>query len=69
MVTEDDARTTLEVSDRFIIEPAFAWWSRQSYLDTGATPVEEGFMYASNTNKDWLSGTKLLTMIEGSLED
>ena len=28
MITEDDARSTLELGDRYVIEPAFAWWNR-----------------------------------------
>ena len=56
MITEDDARTTLEMNDRYIIEPAFAWWLRESYVsEHGARPVDEAFRYASNSNTDWLS--------------
>src|SRR5579862_435322 len=31
MVTEDDSRLTLELGDRYVIEPAFSWWQRGPY--------------------------------------
>jgi UDP-N-acetylglucosamine 4,6-dehydratase/5-epimerase len=65
MITEDDARTTLELSDRYVIEPAFAWWSRKSYMDDhGATPVAEGFRYGSETNVDWLDQEAIKDLIK-----
>jgi UDP-N-acetylglucosamine 4,6-dehydratase len=54
LITTDDARTTIELDDRYVIEPAFAFWSREHYEKTGARPVAEDFCYASNTNDRWL---------------
>jgi UDP-N-acetylglucosamine 4,6-dehydratase len=65
MITEDDARSTLELADRFVIEPVFQWWSRQSYIaDFDARPTEDGFRYASDTNSDFLEGEALRRMLE-----
>ena len=55
MVTEDDARTTLELEDRYVIQPAFAWWKREPYSGLETKPVPDGFCYASNTNTNWLT--------------
>jgi UDP-N-acetylglucosamine 4,6-dehydratase/5-epimerase len=55
MVTEDDARNTYELSDRYVIMPAFAAWSADRHASAGAQPVPERFAYASNTNTEWLS--------------
>jgi UDP-N-acetylglucosamine 4,6-dehydratase/5-epimerase len=63
LITEDDARTTLELDDRYIIEPEFAWWSREPYVNEGAKSATEGFIYSSNTNKDWLDAEKLRALI------
>ena len=64
MITEDDARTTLELEDRYVIEPAFRWWSRASYLDSvDAKPVAEGFRYASDTNPDQLDGDAIAKLL------
>ncbi len=55
MITEDDARSTIELDDRYIIEPAFAFWQRAPYRSVEPVPVpEEGFSYASHTNTEWL---------------
>ncbi len=54
MISDDDARNTLELSDRYVIEPWFDFWKRTHYVDRGAAPVAEGFRYASNTNVEQL---------------
>lgn len=64
MVTEDDAAHTIELSDRYVIEPSFAWWSREPYLQTGGKPVAEGFKYVSDINESWLSGEDLAKILE-----
>jgi UDP-N-acetylglucosamine 4,6-dehydratase len=64
LITEDDARSTLELPDRYVIEPAFAYWSRHPYTEVGAKPVPEGFCYASNTNSDWLNGEGLRRLVK-----
>src|SRR5438445_678749 len=50
MVTEDDSRQTLELDDRYVIEPVFSFWQREPYLETGAHRVADGFRYASENN-------------------
>ena len=62
LLTEDEARTTLELPDRYIVEPAFAWWSRESHQT--ATPVAEGFRYSSDTNSEWLTAEALHALLE-----
>ena len=54
MISEDDSRVTLELPDRYVIEPLFDFWDRTHYADRGASRVAEGFVYASNKNADWL---------------
>ena len=63
MITEDDSRQTLDLSDRYVIEPSFAWWQRDCYSSSGATPVAEGFRFASDTNEDWLDADRLKALI------
>ncbi|HUH84461.1 MAG TPA: UDP-N-acetylglucosamine 4,6-dehydratase (inverting) [Stellaceae bacterium] len=64
MITEDDSRQTLELGDRYVIEPTFAWWKRGSYLASGAAPVADGFRYSSDTNSDWLDETRLHQLLK-----
>lgn len=53
LLTEDDARHTLEFEDYFLIEPEFPWWGGTRWM--GGKPVPEGFSYQSNTNTQWLT--------------
>ncbi len=59
LVTEDDARHTLEFDDYFIVEPEFHWWTAKTHISNGGKPVKEGFVYASNTNDQWLTVEEL----------
>lgn len=55
MITEDDARNTVRLADRYAILPAFPFW-RAGGVDFGGegVPAPEGFRYTSNENEDWL---------------
>ena len=61
LVSEDEARNTLEAADRYIIQPSHPWWRRENWAD--ATPLPEGFRYASDTNDHWLTGRELEQLI------
>ena len=63
MITEDDARFTVEMADRYIVQPALAWWSYKGYDDKGK-PVAEDFRYASDNNPDWLDADALKVMLD-----
>jgi UDP-N-acetylglucosamine 4,6-dehydratase len=62
MVPEDDARTTVELPDRFVIRPAAPWFEPNTYPE--AKQVPDGFSYSSDKNDRWLQRAELLKMIE-----
>ena len=64
MISEDDARMTLELPDRYVIEPSFDYWERRNYLHLGATRVDDGFRYASDTNPHWLTAPQIRQFLE-----
>jgi UDP-N-acetylglucosamine 4,6-dehydratase len=66
MITEDDARTTLDLGDRYAIEPAIVLYSRGDMRALGGVPVADGFRYTSDSNSQWLDREGLLRMIEPS---
>ncbi|MEQ8501507.1 MAG: polysaccharide biosynthesis protein, partial [Sneathiellaceae bacterium] len=68
LVTEDDARQTIELDDRYVIEPLFRWWKRTPYVALGAEPVAEGFRYASDTNEHWLDADGVRLLLSGPAE-
>jgi UDP-N-acetylglucosamine 4,6-dehydratase len=61
MISADDARTTVDLGDRYAIEPAFAEYTREAF--EGAR-LAEGFCYASDSNDEWLAGADLLAVLE-----
>ncbi len=65
MVPEDDARSTLEYDDHFVIQPAFHWWDRHAYKNAnGGSPCRDGFRYSSDTNDRWLTIPDLRQLAE-----
>ncbi|HAT35061.1 MAG TPA: UDP-N-acetylglucosamine 4,6-dehydratase (inverting), partial [Rhodospirillaceae bacterium] len=55
LVTEDEARPTVELDDRYVIEPSLGFWERDTYEALGAEAVTEGFEYKSDRNPAWLT--------------
>jgi UDP-N-acetylglucosamine 4,6-dehydratase len=64
MISSDDARSTVDLGDRFAIEPMFVEYARQPF--DGPRPPEN-FCYASDTNDDWLTGPALLAVLDESM--
>jgi len=60
MISTDDARTTLDLGDRYAIEPAFVEYTREPLA---GTRLADDFSYASDTNDEWLDGPRLLEML------
>jgi UDP-N-acetylglucosamine 4,6-dehydratase/5-epimerase len=63
MITEDDARMTLELEDRYAICPAIPGWKSDHLKGLGAKSVEDEFRYSSDSNKDWLDGKSLTELV------
>ncbi|NQU59159.1 MAG: UDP-N-acetylglucosamine 4,6-dehydratase (inverting) [Rhodospirillales bacterium] len=62
MITQDDARNTVEMEDRYMILPSFKFWDHDAQIPKGATPVAEDFVYSSDNNAEWLTAEALLKM-------
>lgn len=61
MITEDDARHTLEFEDYYIIQPEFNWWDKANISE--GKPLPEGFSYTSDKNEHWLTKDELKRFI------
>jgi UDP-N-acetylglucosamine 4,6-dehydratase len=61
MISPDDSRRTIELSDRYIILPTITHWPMGEHL---GTPVPEDFSYRSDTNSDWLTPDTLRDLAE-----
>ncbi len=63
MITEDDARHTVEFDRYYVIVPQFPWCPQQ-YVEEGK-PLPEGFKYTSDTNTEWLTVEELRELVRG----
>jgi UDP-N-acetylglucosamine 4,6-dehydratase len=75
LISEDEARTTVELDDMYVIQPAESFWFGRYWENTGSH-LPDGFRFASNTNTNWLTMEQLHDMVlpfesayeQGSLE-
>jgi UDP-N-acetylglucosamine 4,6-dehydratase len=67
LVSEDEARNTLELEDRYIIQPAHPWWRRENWVN--ARPLPEGFRYTSDSNERWLTRQELQELISSAVPE
>ncbi len=62
MIAEEDARTTYEYENHFVIYPQYRWWNVE--VKPGGKRVPEGFRYSSDKNDRWLSVDELRELIK-----
>jgi len=63
LVTEVDSRTMYDLGDRYMIDPAIAFWGREATVETHATKVPDSFVYSSHNNSEWLEGDALKSVV------
>ncbi|MEI2428176.1 UDP-N-acetylglucosamine 4,6-dehydratase (inverting) [Priestia megaterium] len=62
MITEDDARRTLEFDTYYVIQPEFPWWSDEEMSQ--GKELQDGFKYVSDINDQWLTVEELRALVE-----
>jgi len=63
LISEDEARGTVEMEDMFVVQPSGALWFGHSWQQNGKT-LPDGFLYASNNNPQWLTVEQIREMVE-----
>ena len=66
MIGIEDAPFTFEYPEHFKILPAINDWSKSEERIKDGTPVAEDFIYASDSNKQWMSQEDLAAWIEAN---
>lgn len=61
MITEDDARNTLELPASFVIQPPVPQLRRRYHASQRAVP--ESFRYSSDSNESWLSVEQMRRLV------
>jgi UDP-N-acetylglucosamine 4,6-dehydratase len=54
LISEDEARTTVELDDMYVVQPAAALWFGHHWEDQGK-PLDDNYHYASDNNTEWLT--------------
>ncbi len=62
LISDDEARTTVELSDMYVVQPAEEIWFGHRWSKAGS-PLADGFRYASNTNSEWLTVEQIREII------
>lgn len=62
LINEDEARSTVELEDMFVVQPTAALWFGRDWQDRGR-PLEDGFRYTSETNPHWLTVDQIRELI------
>lgn len=62
LISEDEARTAIELDNMYVIQPAMGPWFVRSW-DGKGKPLAEGFYYASNENPEMLNTAQIQKMI------
>jgi UDP-N-acetylglucosamine 4,6-dehydratase/5-epimerase len=66
LISEDEARTAVELDDMYVVMPAMSLMSKGKAVGTrlgSGAPLPDGFRYASNTNPQWLQIDELKQII------
>jgi UDP-N-acetylglucosamine 4,6-dehydratase/5-epimerase len=65
MISQDDARRTIEFSDHYVIMPVEQdGWDPDRISSDGSKPCADDFEYRSDNNQQWLSAEDLAALIK-----
>lgn len=62
LISEDEARTTVELDDMYVVQPAEALWFGHDWEKQGKL-ISDEFRYASNSNTQWLDVSQINSII------
>jgi UDP-N-acetylglucosamine 4,6-dehydratase len=63
MINRDESRSTIELSDRYVVQPVGHLWFRHDWAREG-TPTPDGFEYTSDHNTAWLTDEEIRVLVE-----
>ena len=66
LLTQDDSRHSVELDDRYVVEPEFVFWERDRLPYENARPVAKDFQYDSFNNTQRLSIEDLRLLLESA---
>ncbi len=66
MITEEDARRTVEYDNHYVITPNFKWWQKDNCREGKA--LSEGFIYSSDRNDWWLTKEEIRSLVNTAMQ-
>jgi UDP-N-acetylglucosamine 4,6-dehydratase len=63
MISRDESRATIELDDRFVVEPFGHLWFRYDWSSEGSR-VADGFKYTSDNNSEWLTEKQIQELVK-----
>ena len=63
LISEDEARTVIELDDMYVVQPAEAYWFGREWESIGKA-LPDDFRYISNKNDDWLTVEKIQEIVK-----
>jgi len=63
LISEDEARSVIEMKDMFVVQPAEAYWFGRDWESKGKF-IDDGFRYVSNKNENWLTVAQIKKIIK-----
>ncbi len=63
LISEDEARSTVELDDMFVVQPTGTLWFGREWAERGHS-LPDGYRYTSDTNPQWLSVEDIQKIVE-----
>lgn len=63
LITQDEARTTYDLGDRYMIAPSFRFWSGEAMPPNTKTIGDDTFSYTSDNNREWLGTDDIAALV------
>jgi UDP-N-acetylglucosamine 4,6-dehydratase len=61
LISEDEARQSIDLDDCYVIKPTHPWWGADNF--DGARRLPDGFAYTSDSNPEWISSDELGALV------
>lgn len=62
LLTSDESRHTVDAGDAYVVLPENLWWEAGALWQEGK-PVDDGYVYSSDTNDRWLGTDELAALL------
>lgn len=62
LLTSDEARHAIDAGDVYVVLPEHPWWTHHPEWMDGK-PLDDGFVYSSDTNVAWVAADELAQML------